>query len=69
LPQQGNAGTKSWLTQIPPVLNWECWLAQVDLYNGHKAVVHMLLLFFNPWTSIAYEDKGMTKIELITKYY
>ena len=25
--------------QNPPVLNWRCQLTQVDLYNGHKMVV------------------------------
>jgi len=27
------------LQQIPPVLNWGCWLMQVVLYNGCKMVV------------------------------
>jgi len=25
--------------QNPPVLNWRCWLTQVDLYSGRKMVV------------------------------
>ena len=29
--------------QYPPVLDWKCWLTQVDLYNGHKTVVCVLL--------------------------
>ena len=28
--------------QNPPVFNWRCRLMQVDLYNGHKAVVVVL---------------------------
>ena len=24
------------LQQNPPVINWRCWLTQVDLYSGHK---------------------------------
>jgi len=24
--------------QNPPVLNWQCWLTQVVLYSGHKAL-------------------------------
>jgi len=32
-------GSKTLQQQNPPVLNWRCWLMQVDLYNGHKMVV------------------------------
>jgi len=23
----------------PPVVNWRCWLTQVDVYTGHKTIV------------------------------
>jgi len=43
--------------QNPPVLNWRCWLTQVDLYNGHKmvgvVVVHSLSSQYSCSTSIA----------------
>jgi len=28
--QQGHAGSKTFHQQNPPVLNWRCWLTQVD---------------------------------------
>jgi len=37
--QQGHAGSKALQQQNPPVLNWKCRLTQVDLYNGRKTVV------------------------------
>jgi len=30
--------------QNPPVLNWRCWLTQVDLYNGCKTVVVVVVV-------------------------
>jgi len=30
--------------QNPPVLNWRCWLTQVDLYNGRKTVVVVVVV-------------------------
>ena len=36
--QQGHAGSKTMHHQNPPVLNWRCWIVQVDLHNGHKTV-------------------------------
>jgi len=37
--QQGHVGSKTLHQQNPSVLNWRCWLMQVDLYNGRKTVV------------------------------
>ena len=37
--QQVHAGSKTLLQQNSPVRNWGCWLTQVVLYNGCKAVV------------------------------
>ena len=37
---------KRWLQQSPPVLNWDCWLTQIDLCNGHKTVVVLTANFF-----------------------
>ena len=37
--QQGHVGSKTLHQQNPAVLNWRCWLMQVDLYNGRKTVV------------------------------
>jgi len=31
--QQGHAGSKTLHQQNPPVINWRCWLTQVDLYT------------------------------------
>jgi len=36
---QGHAGSKILHQQNPPVLNWRCQLMQVNLYNGRKTVV------------------------------
>jgi len=33
---QGHADSKTLLQQNPAVLNWECQLTQVVLYNGRK---------------------------------
>ena len=30
----------------PPVLNWRCWLKQVDLYNGRRTVVVVVAMYF-----------------------
>jgi len=27
------------------ILNWRCWLMQVDLHNGHKMVVGGVVVF------------------------
>jgi len=40
--QQGCKGSKTLLQQNPALLNWECWLTRIDLYNGCR----MLLLLF-----------------------
>jgi len=32
-------GSLTLLQQNPPVLNWQCQLTQVDLYNGRTLVV------------------------------
>ena len=37
-------GSKTLLQQNPPVLNWECQLTQVVLYNGHKMVVAVVVV-------------------------
>ena len=34
--QEVRAGSKTLHQQNPPVLNWSCQLAQVNLYNGRK---------------------------------
>ena len=39
---QGHADSKTLLQQNPPVLNWEYWLMQTDLYAGHKIVVFVV---------------------------
>jgi len=39
---QGHAGSKTSLQQNPPVLNWQYWLMQIDLYAGHKIVVFVV---------------------------
>jgi len=39
--QQGHA------PKNPPVLNWGCWLTQVVLYNGHKTVVQIVVVFID----------------------
>ena len=44
LIEQGHAGSKTLHQQNPPVLNQRCQLTKVDLYNGHKTVVVVLLL-------------------------
>jgi len=43
--QQEHASSKNLHQQNLPVLNWKCHLTQVDLYNGHKMVFFVLLLF------------------------
>jgi len=30
--------------QNPPVLHWRCWLMQVDVYNGHKTVIDVVVI-------------------------
>ena len=42
--QQGHAGSKTLHQQNPRVLNWRCQLTQVDLYNGRKTVVAVVLI-------------------------
>jgi len=42
--QHGHASSKTLHQQNPPVLNWRCWLMQVDLYNGHKMVVVVVVV-------------------------
>jgi len=44
--QQVHASSKTLHKQNPPVLNWRCWLTQVDLYNGRKTVVVVLLCIY-----------------------
>jgi len=41
--QQGHAGNKTLHQQNPPVLNWRCWLTQVDLCNGCTTVWYLIL--------------------------
>ena len=36
-------GSKSFHERNPPILNWRCRITQVDLYNGHKTVVGLML--------------------------
>ena len=36
-------GSKSFHERNPPILNWRCRLTQVDLYNGHKTMVGLML--------------------------
>ena len=42
--QQGPASSKTLHQQNPPVLNWRCQLTQVDLYNGRKMVVMVVVV-------------------------
>jgi len=42
--QQGHAGSKTLLQQNPPVLNWGCRLIQVNMYNGCKTVVLVVVV-------------------------
>jgi len=42
--QQWHAGSDTLHQQNPPVLNWRCQLAQVDLHDGCETVVIVLLL-------------------------
>ena len=44
LSSAGDARSRTLHHQNPPVLNWKCRLMQVDLYNGCKTVVVVLLL-------------------------
>jgi len=37
-------GSKTCLQQNPPILNWGCRLTLVDLYNGHKMVVVVVVI-------------------------
>jgi len=41
---QGRAGSKTFLQQNLPVLNWGCQLIQVVLYIGHKMVVLVVVV-------------------------
>jgi len=43
LPSARHAGSKTLHQQNPPVVNWRCWPTQVDLYNGRKTVVVVVL--------------------------
>jgi len=42
--QQGHAGSKTLHQQNSPVLNWGCRLLQVDLFNGYKADVVVVVV-------------------------
>ena len=42
--QQGYAGSKTLHQWNPPVLNWRCRLMQIDLYNGSKTEVVVVVL-------------------------
>ena len=42
--QQGHAGSKTLHQQNPPVLNWRCRLTRVDVYNGRKTVVMVVVV-------------------------
>jgi len=44
--QQGHAGSKTLHQQNPPVLNWRCQLTQVDLYDGRKIVVVVVVAMY-----------------------
>jgi len=44
--QQGHAGSKTLHQQNPPVLNWRCQLTQVDLYDGRKMVVVVVVAIY-----------------------
>jgi len=44
LPLQRHAGSKTLHQQKPPVLNWRCRLTQVDLHNGRKMVVVVVVV-------------------------
>jgi len=37
--QQGHVSSETLLQQKPPVLNWECWIAQLYMHDGHKMIV------------------------------
>ena len=42
-----HVGSKTLYQQNPPVLNWRCQLTQVDLHNGHKTVVVVVVVSQN----------------------
>jgi len=37
--QQEHVGSETLHQQNPPVLNWKCWLLQVDPCNGRKTMI------------------------------
>jgi len=47
--QQGHAGSNTLQPENPPVLNWRCWLTQVDPYNGRKTLGFVIVLFSRPF--------------------
>ena len=42
--RQGHADSKTLHQQNPSVLNWRCQLMQVDLYNGCKTMVVVVVV-------------------------
>ena len=52
--QQGHVGNKTLHRQNPPVLNWRCWLTQVDLYNGDKMVLVVVQLLYSRCSLLLY---------------
>ena len=51
--QQWHVGSKSFLQQNPPVLNWECQLTKVDFIIAVKQLLLLLLLFLCLYSYIA----------------
>jgi len=47
-------GSKILHQQNPPVLNWWCGLMLVDLYNGCKTVVVVVVIHFTVFTAASY---------------
>ena len=47
-----HAGSKTLHQLNPPVLNWRCWLTEVDLYNGCKWVVVVVVLLSGEFTDL-----------------
>jgi len=41
---KGLRAVKLCTNKIPPVLNWRCKLTQVDMYNGRKMVVVVVVI-------------------------
>jgi len=50
---RGHAGRKTLHQQNPPVLNWRCRLAQVDMYNGRKTGVVVVGTNETYWLAVA----------------